>query len=129
MAAVPQWIEQAEAQVQLGTLPRSWLARGVYSAQSLKEMTWFRGRVGLHFAFLEDTLLNGLLASRGRPGRQARIWAAAEREEADKLAAERGRLEEGESGAIDRWPGSQERGSRSSCRGARATSSAADTAP
>ena len=93
VAAVPQWIDQAEAQVQLGTLPRSWLTRGVYTAKSLSEMTWLRNRVGLTFAFLEDSLLEGLLASRSRPGRLNRIKAAAEKEEAERLAAERGRLE------------------------------------
>jgi hypothetical protein len=93
VAAVPQWIEQAESQVQLGTLPRSWLARGNYTAKALKEMTWFRSRVGLKFAVLEDTLLTGILAARSKPGRQTRIQAAADKEEAERLAAERGRLD------------------------------------
>ncbi|CAE7211399.1 ABCB25 [Symbiodinium natans] len=92
VSSVEQWRLQVDGMVANGCYPRKWLGRGVFSQGTLASLTWFRSRVGLKFAFLEDPVLSGMLAARWQPGRMNRIKNAAIKEEAAALARETDRL-------------------------------------
>lgn len=72
---LPQWRLQAEAMVSHRSLPRRHLERGRehFNAKALAELTWLRNRIGLKMAFLEDPLLEGMLAARANRGARNKI--------------------------------------------------------
>lgn len=71
---VKQWEDQAVAMTlqQPKAIMHSHWQRGrvnqVYTAKNLLELGQFRNRVGLQFAFMEDVLLQGMLAARANKG-------------------------------------------------------------
>ncbi|CAE7353697.1 dnaJ [Symbiodinium microadriaticum] len=83
VASVEQWRLQAAAMVEQRVMPRQWLAKASFTQGNLSSMSWFRSRVGLRFAFLEDPILAGMLASKNQPGRAARLKNAALKEAAE----------------------------------------------
>ena len=92
VSSVEQWRLQLDGMVASGCYPKRWVGRGRFTSTTLASMSWLRGRVGLKFAFLEDPVLSGMLASRQQPGRMNRIRTAAIREEAAAMAKESDRL-------------------------------------
>ena len=92
VSSVAMWKSQAETLCQHGAYPRRWLGRGLWTASTLASMTWFCGRFGLPFAFLEDPLLQGMLAVTSTRGRAARVRAAMVKEAAEEASKEADRL-------------------------------------
>ena len=88
---IDQWKLQAEQMVSGRVLSRKHLERAknkqAFTAKSLQELTWFRNRVGLQVAFMEDVLLSGMLAARSNRGTSQLLKKAA-LEEAQKEAAQ-----------------------------------------
>lgn len=90
VANAHQWKLQAEGMVANGCLIRRHLQRAIApmaSAEHLKEMHWFRDRVGWQLAFLEDPVLQGMMAARVQKGVRSQIRQAAIKE-AQQEAAE-----------------------------------------
>lgn len=86
------WEEQAKQMaLQFRTLPRAHYAKAAsekkFTARHLLEMTWLRNRLGLKLCFLEDPLLQGMLAGRAQKGLASQIKKEAA-EEAKQLAIE-----------------------------------------
>ena len=92
VSSAEQWQLQVQSMVRSGCYPHRWVGRGTYSQAHLSSMTWFRNRVGLKFAFVEDPVLIGMLAARRPAGRTQQLKAAALREEAEAAAKEGDRL-------------------------------------
>eukprot|EP00439_Symbiodinium_sp_Y106_P077415 s2135_g16.t1 len=67
---------KAETMARNGAFPRRWLDRGIWTAGTLSAMTWFRGRFGRRFSFMEDPFLQGMLAVSTSKGRSSRVRAA-----------------------------------------------------
>ena len=92
---VEQWQLQADQMAVAKSASRRHVTRALqlkaFTAKNLQELTWLRGRVGLRQAFLEDTMLTGMLAARAQRGTAAYLRKAAIAEakaEADKLKAD-----------------------------------------
>ena len=68
VATPEQWQLQAEQMVQNRSLSRAHWQRAIkmnaFNGTNLKELHYIRGKVGLEWAFVEDSLLTGLLAAR-----------------------------------------------------------------
>ena len=84
-----QWEEQARAQCQAGTLIGSHLQMALdkkrFNAQNLQALSQFRNRCGWRLAFLEDPVLDGLLAARSHRGQASRLKQASMTELRSKL--------------------------------------------
>ena len=76
-----------------GAFPRRWLDRGIWTAGTLSAMTWFRGRFGRRFSFMEDPFLQGMLAVSTSKGRSSRVRAAMVKEAEMEAAKETDRLQ------------------------------------
>ena len=76
-----QWRQQAESMVANGSLAKCHLTRaqqvGAFTAQNLKDAVFLRNRMGFNSAFIEDSLLTGMLAARATKGLASRIRADA----------------------------------------------------
>ena len=87
-----QWEEQARAQCQAGTLIGSHLQMALdkkrFNAQNLQALSQFRNRCGWRLAFLEDPVLDGLLAARSHRGQASRLKQASMTELKKQAAAE-----------------------------------------
>lgn len=83
-----------------GTLPKKHYQQSLqlkaYTVNNVKELHFIRNRLGWNMAFLEDPVLNGLLAARGHRGLQNSLKKAAllEAQEQAKVVAEKGQVEE-----------------------------------
>ena len=93
VSSVQQWRLQAAAMVEQKVMPARWVTKADFTAGNLSSLTWFRSRVGLRFAFLEDPIVTGMLAAKPQPGRQGRLKLAAMKEEAAQ-EAEKGNREQ-----------------------------------
>ncbi|CAE7790137.1 Mfsd6 [Symbiodinium sp. CCMP2592] len=73
-----QWKEQAEAMVKNGAWPRRHFRRAVMenlfeNLELLKDGAYLRDRLGIRLAFLEDPMLDGMLAAKATKGTKAAI--------------------------------------------------------
>ena len=88
---VDQWILQAEQMVASHVWPKRWIAKsksaGGFVMNNLSELAGFRSRLGMKLSFLEDPLLQGMLAARHLKGAQNAMKRAV-MEDAKKQAAE-----------------------------------------
>lgn len=91
ISSVDQWKSQAQSMMESGAFFQPHYNKGFqlgrYTAANLREMSFFRDRVGWKDAFLEDGMLTGLLAARGVRGQSSRLKAvvlAEAKEEASK---------------------------------------------
>lgn len=84
-----QWKLQAEAMVSQGALPMYHFKKAValnrFTAGNLKELALYRNRLGLKLSFLEDRVLEGMLAAKAMKG-QGRLLKAIAVQEAQQLA-------------------------------------------
>ena len=78
VSTVAAWKLQAENMVQRGTLARRHHERALPSltASRLVEASWLRDRLGLRLSFLEDPLVDGMLAAGASTGRGKSLKAA-----------------------------------------------------
>ncbi|CAE7780296.1 tenm3, partial [Symbiodinium necroappetens] len=93
VSSVAQWRAQAATMVANGSFPHRWVETATWSASTLSAMTWFRGRFGIRFAFLEDPLLQGMLAVTSSKGRASRVRASMLKEAQEEAAKEADRME------------------------------------
>lgn len=86
-----QWKLQAEAMVSQGALPMYHFKKAVelnrFTAGNLKELSLYRNRLGLKLAFLEDRVLEGMLAAKAMKG-QGRLLKAMAVQEAQHVVAQ-----------------------------------------
>ncbi|CAE7872695.1 Mfsd6, partial [Symbiodinium necroappetens] len=73
-----QWKEQAESMVKNGALPRRHYRRALLdnlfdNLELLKDGAYLRDRLGLRLAFLEDPMLDGMMAAKATRGTRAAI--------------------------------------------------------
>ena len=91
-----QWEDQAHAMTVSRALPLRHLEKArvnqAFTASNLKELTWFRSRVGLKMAFLEDPLMAGMLVMQRAKGLKYTLnkEAMAEAARAAQVAEEQG---------------------------------------
>lgn len=92
IGSVKDWMLQAQNMVNQSVLSsahhRRALEQGHFTTQNLMELSKYRDRVGWKLAFLEDTLIHGLLLSRSMKGQAQRLRAAALEEARDKVKKE-----------------------------------------
>lgn len=88
---VNQWCLQSEQMVASKALPRRHAERALrkktFTQGNLSELTWFRNRLGLKLAFMEDPLLVGMMAAKQLKGAASTMKKAAV-EDAKKAAEE-----------------------------------------
>ena len=69
VSLVTSWTLQAESMVSRGILPRRFFEKCSFTAANLSEATWLWNRLGLQMSFLEDPVLEGMMAAEAPVGR------------------------------------------------------------
>lgn len=88
---VPQWKLQAESMVSNKCLPLAHYRKAIsadrFNAGNLNAAAWLRNRLGTKLAFLEDPIVEGMLAAKAAKGANTRLRAA-QRQQAQEEAAQ-----------------------------------------
>ncbi|CAJ1376426.1 unnamed protein product [Effrenium voratum] len=100
VGTVSQWKMQAEQMVSLRCLPQRHVDRalrhGSFTMKNLADATWLRNRLGIKHSFMENPLLEGMLAARASKGLASKMKreAMAEAQKQADLEIAEGKQEE-----------------------------------
>ena len=83
------WKQQAESMLSRGLMTRKCFNGLAWTAGNLHEVGWLRNRLGLCTAFLEDPLVEGMLAAKKAKGASVRAAVLQEKKNEAKADAER----------------------------------------